>query len=555
MAYKKYIKRNGKIYGPYVYNSKRVGGKVVSEYIGQSKEKRHFPKKKILFVIVPLLVLGLVFLSFPKLNPFTGKVTLGLNTNKLNNTYTGNVSLNLLPGELIPASSTIVINNANKTYSFNVSDFGGLNVSNGTYYAKYVALSGSGEGYGVPGKKIIPTTVFFKLELVPQTVNQSNSTLPTQNTGSSNQTTNQTVNQNQTTTDITNETQTNQTATNNTTSTNVTVNETNSTQQISSSSSNVSINSSSTNSNQSVQNVAQTNSTTPTQSNTTTTQSVGQNSSISNSSGNSTSPITGEVISNNSGVPVPKILLFFRDITGRATQTNSTNSIVQGDVSIGSNYTYKIPSGYTAKIVPGSVSTQTNSLPDNYISTEISGNEFIVKTNYSQYESGFGKNYLGTSQVKYDFNLKSKGINLLPGPVNISILSQGKKLAVFNQNVENTTAKIMNLTNQTFNNSNATNFYDVNLTSQEKAILNSTFGSPIVVKTNASLYRNKIIVEFSLGNLTYYNSYSDNLSDKELKNLILMDKSRWLKDLANNLLSKKPTSTPLTNFSNFYTLS
>ena len=35
MAYKRYIKRGGKIYGPYVYHSRKENGKVISEYLGK----------------------------------------------------------------------------------------------------------------------------------------------------------------------------------------------------------------------------------------------------------------------------------------------------------------------------------------------------------------------------------------------------------------------------------------------------------------------------------------------------------------------------------------
>ena len=40
MVYKKYIKRGGKIYGPYLYKSIKKGGKVITEYLGvhQTKE-------------------------------------------------------------------------------------------------------------------------------------------------------------------------------------------------------------------------------------------------------------------------------------------------------------------------------------------------------------------------------------------------------------------------------------------------------------------------------------------------------------------------------------
>ena len=34
MVYKKYIKRGGKVYGPYLYKSIKKDGKVITEYLG-----------------------------------------------------------------------------------------------------------------------------------------------------------------------------------------------------------------------------------------------------------------------------------------------------------------------------------------------------------------------------------------------------------------------------------------------------------------------------------------------------------------------------------------
>lgn len=62
MAYKKYIKRNGKIYGPYYYKSKRVGDKVVSEYVGEnSKKSFNFNKKHLIIFLGIFLVAVLIF--------------------------------------------------------------------------------------------------------------------------------------------------------------------------------------------------------------------------------------------------------------------------------------------------------------------------------------------------------------------------------------------------------------------------------------------------------------------------------------------------------------
>ena len=44
MAYERYIKKNGKIYGPYVQHNKKVHGKVVTEYPGKRKQNSG-PKK------------------------------------------------------------------------------------------------------------------------------------------------------------------------------------------------------------------------------------------------------------------------------------------------------------------------------------------------------------------------------------------------------------------------------------------------------------------------------------------------------------------------------
>ncbi|MEK6842690.1 MAG: hypothetical protein AABX84_02645, partial [Nanoarchaeota archaeon] len=87
MVYKKYIKRNGKVFGPYAYHSKKINGRVISEYRGKS-EKNHLDS----FLLISVFVLfffsiGLVFLlnpdyiqgakniAFNSINSITGLVT------------------------------------------------------------------------------------------------------------------------------------------------------------------------------------------------------------------------------------------------------------------------------------------------------------------------------------------------------------------------------------------------------------------------------------------------------------------------------------------------
>ena len=69
MVYKRYIKRGGKVYGPYVYHSRKVNGKVISEYHGTSKKVDRKKKQKALinslkFVGIILFSLFLIYLAF-----------------------------------------------------------------------------------------------------------------------------------------------------------------------------------------------------------------------------------------------------------------------------------------------------------------------------------------------------------------------------------------------------------------------------------------------------------------------------------------------------------
>jgi hypothetical protein len=54
MAYKKYIKRDGKVYGPYIYHSRKVHGKVITEYRG--KVKKNFWNILFLLFVFALLI-------------------------------------------------------------------------------------------------------------------------------------------------------------------------------------------------------------------------------------------------------------------------------------------------------------------------------------------------------------------------------------------------------------------------------------------------------------------------------------------------------------------
>ena len=89
MVYKKYIEKNGKIYGPYIYHSKRVDGKVVSEYHGVKEEKKSSSKivkvpkefkskRTLVFGVGIIIVLAFVFWTIFFQTQFTGRVVLDI---------------------------------------------------------------------------------------------------------------------------------------------------------------------------------------------------------------------------------------------------------------------------------------------------------------------------------------------------------------------------------------------------------------------------------------------------------------------------------------------
>ena len=77
MVYKKYIEKDGKVYGPYIYHSRRVDGKVISEYQGAEKPNH----KKFIFLLFGILLLA-VFLTVFFFN-FKGKITGNIVQNSL----------------------------------------------------------------------------------------------------------------------------------------------------------------------------------------------------------------------------------------------------------------------------------------------------------------------------------------------------------------------------------------------------------------------------------------------------------------------------------------
>ena len=166
MAYKKYIKRGGKIYGPYIYHSKRIDGKVISEYRGSEK----LDYKKIFLVIFGVIFLvAMAFILIFSEREMTGKAVLNLDADyQQGEVLEGKLKLSLQEGELIPASSKLVVENNGNIFEYELKDLVSDELNEGNFYIEGTSLSGFGEGYGIPGRKEIHPPVYFVLNILSQ---------------------------------------------------------------------------------------------------------------------------------------------------------------------------------------------------------------------------------------------------------------------------------------------------------------------------------------------------------------------------------------------------
>ncbi|MDI6737929.1 MAG: hypothetical protein QME12_05450, partial [Nanoarchaeota archaeon] len=63
MVHKRFVRRGNKVYGPYLYNSKRVNGKVINEYLGIDKSGE-WKKAGLMVSFFVVLLLGIVYAEY-----------------------------------------------------------------------------------------------------------------------------------------------------------------------------------------------------------------------------------------------------------------------------------------------------------------------------------------------------------------------------------------------------------------------------------------------------------------------------------------------------------
>jgi hypothetical protein len=525
MAYKKYIEKNGKIYGPYIYHSKRVNGKVVSEYRGIKKEEKKFRKKLIIGLITILIIFAIFWVFFFRAQ-FSGRVVLDVENKYVEGEIIeSKININLREGELLPSNSKLIIENANKQYEFNLSEIIKEDSLSGTYFIENLEINGEGEGYGKIGKKELTPTIFFKLNITSQ--EEILSEKPP-------------IETNEEIIIKTNETQTEEKIENENSSEIEPQVETTTEEIIS-------------------EELPQ-----KTETSIITNMEPEQEPlNIENESQKIQTPITGNIIEGTFST----ISSFFRGIlTGQIIQEE-----IQGDISKNNPKEYNLPENAKVEIIPGSVQTEEKKLPENILNLKIENQKLIISTNYSEIKEGFGEEFLGNETI-LSIDLNELNITLEEGEIIVKIDYNGQEIyslkdeiyikkpieeTNITEPIENITEPITNETNITQNITKETiynlSFKKIDLTENEKEIIKNNINFPLI-QTEVKEYKDKYEVYFTIDKYTLEHHYSKELNETELKNQIKRDRTIWLKDLAKKFSEEKTITKRRTDLNENYTL-
>ncbi|MCX6748881.1 MAG: hypothetical protein NT076_04720, partial [Candidatus Pacearchaeota archaeon] len=366
MSYKKFINRNGKAYGPYIYESKREGNKVVSEY--QGKAKNHF---LLPIAIIFIILAGFLFIRF--FQP-TGRVVLQVSpVYNANETIFGDLKIKLKPGELLPADSKVSFKLNNQQIELPISQILSINSSEGKYYAENVNLEGEGQGYGFIGEKVSYPKVSFKLLVYQAGIAEQPST-PVEGTPETQETpaqSNETTSQEKTETTPSETSSTTETAT-----------------------------------------TTETESTTPT---TEIPQAEPAASETATQAAETSAP-TAE------SIPAP----VEAGITGGII---AESKIINGVVSKNQDYVYDLSQGESGTIVQGSIKTVDKNLSLDSLNLVVENDKAIVTTSYYESELGFGKDFLGENAETIMLSLKEIGFKAEVGILEVSIVYNDVKIA------------------------------------------------------------------------------------------------------------------------------
>jgi hypothetical protein len=548
MAYKKYINRNGKFYGPYEYQSKRVNGKVITEYHGSKKSNKLMISLLLLGAIAVIIAFIFIFNNSGKTNKdISGQSILEMNANyKQGEILNGKLEIILNKGELIPGDSKIVFENSGNIYEFNLNEIASEQTVQGDFYVEGKEIYGFGEGYGEEGNPIVYPDVFFNMNIYSEQGTTESSeelneeVLDTTNESASEETNNEEpIEENNTET-----TQEEIPAETNEINEEVVEEETQTTEETISETS------------EEIPEETQTTEEIPTE-----------------TSPVESAPITGDSVKGG---------IFSRlGPTGRATLElkNEINGVVSKD----KEFVYELNSGETAEIVPLSVRTSSKTLEDNAVKLKIENNLVSATTDYSEKgEKGFGKDFVEDSTYTILIELDKLNLNLEKGDLIVKIVYSDEEILYLNaildeevvvEEPDEIIEEKLNISEDNLNESVNVSYQNLNeslnvsinktreiisesiieeLTIPEKAALLSAFGNTPVSVVKSELFNGRIIIGYKLGNYEIEYSYDSSLNKDMLEREMEKDRIKWLKDISKSLLEKESLRENISDFNLSY---
>ncbi len=478
MVHKKYTYKNGKKFGPYYYETKRINGKIVTTYLGNKPPHKNRLDKRLLSLIgaTVLAVLLLLFFIIPG---FTGNVSLDMKTKyKAGEMITGNLDLNIRQGELLPADSIIRISLGDEIKEFTLSELIDEELTEGNFYAESSSISGNGQGYGLAGTKEIIPEIDFELRVFDSGQETDNSPGNSGNTPG-----NQDTEPNNEETPADNS----DTADNPADGNQATVDDSITQDAVDSESpsEDSSISGDDSSLGNSDSEASEDEGSTPSDSSTENDNPIASDSSGSGSENEASSSDPGDSDSGPDSTA---------GITGAIISESSF--IVSGTVTKGEDFEYNLEPNQDAEIVQGSVDIDGEELDESEIDLKVTGNKATVSTDYSIIEEGFGEDFLGEDELTItidisDFNLTANestdlvieltynNESYLEVEEDISVSKNEKVEEIFNdiENESGSSGSInatLNITNQTIINETITNQTEVNQTNITSAEVNTT---------------------------------------------------------------------------------
>jgi len=488
MVYKRYIKRDGKAYGPYYYESHRHAGKTFTTYVKNEDCSMLRGNFRFVFVLIgiALVVTVLLFILKPA---FVGKVSLDIETDfKSGEAISGNLKLNLDTGEFIPKYTRVVAQLNEQNKEFLLSNLVDLPVSSGDFYASGVSLAGSGEGYGSAGTKRVYPEIHFKIlvsssgsadtvtgdessdfERAPKQSSKEQIQTPHINSDSA-----QEIDKEQKKEDSQDSKEEKQEE---------------------------------EKEKQSAQEQSQ------------------------NDLQDSKEKLQEQeelVLQQPQDIPQPpqeekqEAKNPNQGITGNVVSEGS--QIISGSVKKGEEYRYDLKEGQSAELISGSVTYNSEVLDDGSINLKVSGNKVKVSTDYSKEKQGFGDEY-SREDITITIPVDKFGINASNGKLRISLIYENISIVVVEKEIEVADTSSANETEDFENGIDNDMAIEPNET-----VINQTIGN--VSLSNQSIL-NETVFNETVVNVTAENASVSNITVQTLRHKIRVgERVRWVKNVS-----------------------